>query len=89
MFDLLFNFLIEKEVLKMKCYILAIGLTLVTTSALAQKDCEELKSEISVKLQAKNVNKFTLEVISNEKVKDEKVVGSCDGGSKKIIYKKG
>ena len=73
----------------MKCLILAIGLSLVATTALAQKDCEELKSEISVKLQAKSVNKFTLEVVSNEKVKDEKVVGSCDGGYKKIIYKKG
>ena len=73
----------------MKCLILAIGLSLVATTALAQKDCEELKSEISVKLQAKSVNKFTLEVVSNEKVKDEKVVGSCDGGSKKINYKKG
>lgn len=73
----------------MKCLILAIGLSLVATTAFAQKDCEELKNEISAKLQAKSVNKFTLEVVSNEKVKDEKVVGSCDGGSKKIIYKKG
>jgi hypothetical protein len=72
----------------MKCLILAVGLSLVATSALAQKDCEELKSEVAAKLQAKGVNVFTLEIVAADKVKDEKVVGSCEGGTKRIIYKK-
>jgi hypothetical protein len=72
----------------MKSLILAIGLSLVATSALAQKDCEELKGELTSKLQAKGVKNFTLEIVPNEQVKDEKVVGSCDGGTKKITYKK-
>ena len=73
----------------MKSLILAIGLSLVATSALAQKDCDELKGEITAKLQAKGVKNFTLEIVPTEKVKDEKVVGSCEGGTKKITYKRG
>ena len=53
------------------------------------KPCEELLTEIDAKIQAKGVKKFSLEIVPNEKVKDEKVVGSCDGGTKKIIYKRG
>jgi hypothetical protein len=35
---------------------------------------------------------YTLEIVPNEdaeKDKDAKVVGSCDGGTKKIVYKRG
>jgi len=73
----------------MKNLILAVGLSLVATSALAQKDCIELKGEIAAKLEAKGVKNFTLEIIPADKVKDEKVVGSCDAGTMKITYKRG
>ncbi len=73
----------------MKKVILALGLALVATSAMAQKDCELLKSEIDVKLKVKGVKNFTLEVVPADKVKDEKVVGTCEAGSKKIVYKRG
>ena len=65
-------------------------LMFAATPAFAQmKPCEELLTEIDAKIQAKGVKKFSLEIVPNEKVKDEKVVGSCDGGTKKIIYKRG
>ncbi len=54
----------------------------------AIKPCEELKSEIDAKLQAKGVKSYTLEIVASADVKDEKVVGTCDGGTKKIIYKR-
>ena len=54
-----------------------------------RKACEELKAEIDAKLQAKGVKVYTLDIVPNENVKDEKVVGSCDGGTKKITYKRG
>ena len=55
-----------------------------------RKPCEELKSEIEAKLQAKGVESYTLGIVPNEEVKDDdKVVGSCDGGTKKITYKRG
>ncbi|MGZ3159926.1 MAG: DUF1161 domain-containing protein [Burkholderiaceae bacterium] len=73
----------------MKKIVLAVGLSALAFSAYAQKSCDELKSEIDTKLQAKSVKGYTLGVIATDQVKDEKVVGSCDGGKKKIVYKKG
>jgi translation initiation factor 2 alpha subunit (eIF-2alpha) len=55
----------------------------------APKPCEELKEEIEVKIQAAGVPSYTLEIVANDEVTDQSmVVGSCDGGSKKIIYQK-
>jgi len=71
----------------MKKGIVALVLSLAIVPAFAQKPCEELKSEISKKLEAKGVKNYQLEVVATEEVKDQKVVGSCDGGKKKIIYK--
>ena len=61
---------------------------LVSFPAFAGKDCNELKSEIEAKIKANGVKSFTLEITSGD-VKDGKVVGSCDGGTKKIVYKRG
>ncbi|WP_447648720.1 DUF1161 domain-containing protein [Pseudomonas abietaniphila] len=62
----------------------------LTTSVFAvPKPCEELKAEIEAKIQAQNVSSYTLEVVSNEEVHDQNmVVGSCENGTKKIIYQK-
>ena len=62
----------------------------VSLSVWAQrKPCEELKSEIEAKLKAKGVEKYTLDIVPAEEAKDAKVVGSCDGGTKRIVYKRG
>ena len=37
-------------------------------------------------IEAKGVKDFTLEIVANDQVGDKKVVGSCDGGTKKIVY---
>jgi Protein of unknown function (DUF1161) len=50
------------------------------------KPCEELKTEIETKLKEKGVQGYTLEIIPTDQVKDQKIVGSCEGGTKKIIY---
>jgi hypothetical protein len=58
--------------------------------ALAQrKDCGELKGEIEAKIKKNGVEKFTLDVLEADAQSDGKVVGTCDGGSKKIVYKRG
>ena len=72
----------------MKKIVLALGLSAVMFPAFAQKSCEELKAEIAAKLDAKGVKNYQLEIVPNEEVKDQKVVGSCDGGAKKITYKR-
>jgi hypothetical protein len=46
-----------------------------------------LKTEIAAKLDAKGVKNYTLEIVPAEKVKDERVVGTCEVGSKRIVYK--
>ena len=74
----------------MKRFALAVVCCALATSALAApKPCEELKAEIEAKIQANNVSSYTLEIVSNEEVHDENmVVGSCESGTKKIIYQK-
>jgi hypothetical protein len=52
------------------------------------KPCDELKAEIDAKLQAKGVQSYTLEVVPADQVREQKVVGTCDGGRMKIIYTK-
>ena len=62
---------------------------LLCVSGLAQtKPCEELKGEIDGKLKAKGVTNYTLEIVPTDQIKDQKVVGSCDGGKMKITYTK-
>ena len=52
-----------------------------------KKSCEELKMEITAQLDTNGVKKYTLTVVDEKDVKDsDKVVGSCDGGTKRIIY---
>ena len=68
-----------------------LSLVLVTafsyTSAFAEiKPCEELKAEIEAKLKAKGVEGYTLEIIPTDQVKDQRIIGSCEGGTKKISY---
>ena len=59
----------------------------ICASAFAEiKPCEELKSEIEAKLNEKGVKGYTLEIVAADQVKDQKVVGSCEGGKKKIVY---
>jgi hypothetical protein len=62
--------------------------SLTVAPAFAVKPCEELKSEIAARLDANGVKNYSLEIVANDDVKDQNVVGSCDGGTKKIVYKK-
>jgi hypothetical protein len=67
----------------------AIGVLLfvsVSAHAQAAKSCDELKDEISKKLDAKGVKGYTLDIVAKDKDAEGKVVGTCDGGTKKIIY---
>jgi hypothetical protein len=69
--------------------LLAAAFALAGSSTFAAgKPCEELKAEIAAKLDAKNVTGYTLDIVDADKVGDAKVVGSCEGGAKKITYTK-
>ena len=59
-------------------------------SAFAQaKSCEELKGEIDAKIKKNGVEKFTLDIVDKDAQADGKVVCTCGGGTKKIVYKRG
>jgi len=54
----------------------------------ARKSCEDLKSEIAAKLDAKGVKGYQLDIVAAAEAGDQQVVGTCDGGAKKITYKR-
>ena len=68
---------------------LGFGLGVSATGWAQQKNCDELKGEIEAKIKKNGVDKFSLEVVDADKQSDGKVVGTCGGGTKKIVYKRG
>ncbi|MNF44237.1 MULTISPECIES: DUF1161 domain-containing protein [unclassified Pseudomonas] len=73
----------------MKKLILAVGLlSMAGTVFAAGKPCEELKAEIAAKLDAKGVSGYSLEIVDKGTAAGGKVVGTCEGGAKEIVYKK-
>lgn len=64
---------------------------LATSAIAAPKSCEKLKKEIEIKIQAKAIPSYTLEIITKEEAKQHDsamIVGSCENGKKRIIYQK-
>jgi hypothetical protein len=72
----------------MRLVIMGAALLLCAPLFAQVKPCEELKSEIDTKLKDKGVTNYTLEIVPADQIKDQKVVGSCDGGKNKITYTK-
>jgi Protein of unknown function (DUF1161) len=71
------------------CLTLAVVFLVPACSFAQAKACEELKSEIAAKLDAKGVKGYSLEILAKDQDTDAKVVGTCEGGTKKITYRKG
>jgi hypothetical protein len=77
------------QTMKLLKLLAAMGFLLFVSApahAQAAKACEELKDEIAKKLDAKGVKGYTLEIVAKDKDAEGKVVGTCDGGTKKILY---
>ncbi len=73
----------------MKRLLLALGLfTLAGSSFAAVKPCEELKAEIDAKLKAKGVASYSLEVVEKGAAAGKQVVGTCEGGTREIVYQR-
>lgn len=70
----------------MKRLLTLVVLSTMTLSVYAAKPCEELKSEITAKIEAKGVKGYSLEIVPASEAGDKKVVGSCEAGTKKIVY---
>lgn len=72
----------------MKKIIVLLALNMIAAPVFADKNCDELKNEIAAKLEAKGVKNYTLDIVETKDIKDQKVIGSCEAGKKKITYKK-
>jgi hypothetical protein len=68
--------------------LLAIALFLSTGSAWARKPCEELRQEIAAGLDAKGVRNYSLSVVAKDADDARKTVGTCNGGSERIVYER-
>ncbi|MCK2043837.1 DUF1161 domain-containing protein [Chromohalobacter sp. TMW 2.2308] len=62
--------------------------------------CDALQDEIEAKIRANGVEDFQLDIIASERVDEDgvregddlaggEVVGRCDGGTRKVIYRRG
>lgn len=69
-------------------YLIVAAALVVPVSGFAQaaKPCEDLKSEIAKKMDANGVKSYSLDIVEKNKDAQGKVVGTCDGGTKKIVY---
>jgi hypothetical protein len=54
-----------------------------------RKSCEELKAEIDAKIKKNGVPVYTLDIVEMDAQAEGKVVGTCDGNTRKIVYKRG
>jgi hypothetical protein len=67
---------------------LTVGVLLLMAAAPAfseQKSCAELAGDIAVRLEAKGDQ---LDIVDADEVGAQTVVGTCEGGAKKITYRK-
>ena len=66
-----------------------VGLVISGPALAQRKDCDELKGEIEARIKKNGVEKFSLDVVDKDAQAEGKVVGTCDSGAKKIVYKRG
>jgi hypothetical protein len=71
----------------MKRVIFGLGLLMSAGTLLAAPlPCAELQAQIEAKLEAKGVKAYSLAVVAKSIVSDKNVVGSCEAGTKEIVY---
>ncbi|PIF77175.1 uncharacterized protein DUF1161 [Variovorax sp. 54] len=77
----------------MKLRLLAVAaaastLLVAAGSAHAQSNCDTLRAEIEAKIAASGVTNFSVVTVDAAATASGQVVGSCDLGTKKIVYQR-
>lgn len=67
-------------------YVLSAAVLVCASGAAFATPCDEVKTAIAAKLDAKHVTNYTLEAVPSDQTTDGKVVGTCEAGAKKIVY---
>lgn len=73
----------------MRKMLATLALCSLATTAQAGGGCENLKAAIDAKIQAKGVRGYSLDIVAAGDVGSAKVVGNCEGGTKRIVYARG
>jgi hypothetical protein len=68
--------------------LLLLPLFAAESAAAARKDCDTLRSEIAAKIEANGVTSYSLQIVPPDSPAAGRVVGSCDGGSRRIVYQR-
>ena len=71
----------------MKPWLIPMALAL-TGTAHGAENCEALRTQIEAKIAAAGVTRFTVVTVDANAEAAGQVVGSCDLGSKKIVYQR-
>lgn len=74
----------------MKKILLAALLMLAMSPALPadDDDCKAVAKELEARMRALGEKDFYLDVVPSNQVKNARVVGSCEAGAKKIVYRR-
>jgi uncharacterized protein DUF1161 len=74
----------------MKRILLAALLLFTVSPVLAadDDDCKGVAKELEAKMLALGEKNFYLDVVPANQVKNARVVGSCEAGAKKIVYRR-
>lgn len=67
---------------------LSLSTMIMTTAWAGGLSCETLKEKIAKKVDGKGVKNYQLTIVDKETETKNRVVGTCEGGTKKIIYEK-
>jgi len=70
----------------MKSFLIPIGWAFAGAASAA--DCEALRSQIEAKISASGVTRFAVITVDANATVNGQVVGSCELGSKKIVYQR-
>ncbi|MBX3607769.1 MAG: DUF1161 domain-containing protein [Piscinibacter sp.] len=65
----------------------ALALLIAGTPSVAQQNsCDSIRAQIEAKIRKAGATRFTLQVVDAAAKVDGKTVGTCDLGTKKIVY---
>ena len=70
----------------LKPSLLSVVMLAFTGSASAASNCDDIMAQIDAKIRAAGVERFTLTTVEAEATVSGKVVGTCERGSRKIVY---
>ncbi|MDM0001965.1 DUF1161 domain-containing protein [Variovorax sp. J22P240] len=70
----------------LKPSLLSIVVWVCTGSANAASNCDDLMAQIDAKIRGAGVMRFTLTTLTADATVSGKVVGTCERGSRKIVY---